>query len=117
MSVGLTKRQAALLAFIIRYHREREYMPSYSDMCDGLGLASKGSVHRLVLSLIERGWLRRGPKYARSLEIVERLGDGAFVLMLRPGQARFLSEVAERESTTAGAILRELVDDLMGQGR
>ncbi len=45
--------------------------PSYSEMCEGVGLKSKSSIHRKVRALEERGWLRRLPNRARAIEIMK----------------------------------------------
>lgn len=66
---GLTPRMRELLDFIEAYHDRKQIMPSYDEMKDALGLASKSGIHRLIDSLEERGYLRRQPK-ARSIQLV-----------------------------------------------
>ena len=44
--------------------------PSFEEMKDALGLKSKSGVHRLVNSLVERGYIRRLPNRARALEVI-----------------------------------------------
>lgn len=69
----LTQAQAELLAFIKRYLDENDGVsPSFDDMREGIGLASKSGVARLVDALVERGFLRRLPNRARALEVVGR---------------------------------------------
>lgn len=47
--------------------------PCYDEICDHLGVANKSAAHRLVTSLIERGYLRRRPYVSRGLEIAQRI--------------------------------------------
>lgn len=67
---GLTARMRELLDFIEDYHDSKGMMPSYDEMKDGIGLASKAGIHRLILCLEERGYVRRIYHKARSLELV-----------------------------------------------
>ena len=72
--LGLTQRQAELLAFIERFQAERGWCPSTNEMRAELGLASKGGIVRLLDSLEERGRIRRIPNRARSVEVVRQIG-------------------------------------------
>lgn len=67
---GLTARMRELLEFIEAYHDQKQIMPSYDEMREAVGLASKAGVHRLITSLEERGHVRRIYHKARSLELV-----------------------------------------------
>lgn len=74
---GLTPKQRALLDFIGRYQRERRGIsPSFDEMAQALGLASKSGVHRLVEGLVARGALVRLPNQARALQVVAGLSHG-----------------------------------------
>ena len=44
--------------------------PSFDEMRDALGLASKSGIHRLVSALEERGFIRRLANRARAIEIL-----------------------------------------------
>lgn len=66
----LTRKQQELL-ILIRDRLEAEGVPpSFDEMKDALGLASKSGIHRLISGLEERGFIRRLPHRARALEIV-----------------------------------------------
>lgn len=68
----LTKKQCELLLFIDRRLNESGISPSFDEMKDALGLASKSGIHRLITGLEERGFIRRLPHRARALEILRR---------------------------------------------
>lgn len=70
---GLTKRQADALGFIRNYHAEHGITPTYSEIMDALGLASKSGVNRIVVGIEERGFIRRLPGRARSIALVGNL--------------------------------------------
>lgn len=68
---GLTPKQKAALDFLAAYQREHGMAPSYEEFRRALGLASKGSVNRLLILLEERGHIRRLPDRARAIEIID----------------------------------------------
>lgn len=71
MSLPLTQAQAELLAFIQRYTEENNGVaPSFEEMKQAIGLASKSGVHRLVQSLEERGRITRLRDRARCITVV-----------------------------------------------
>jgi len=67
----LTRKQNELLNYITNYLEQHEVTPSFDEMRDALGLASKSGVHRLVSGLEERGYIRRLANRARAIEILK----------------------------------------------
>jgi len=67
----LTKRQFQLLHILKKQIESCGYSPSFDEMKDSLGLKSKSGIHRLIIGLEERGFIRRMPHRARSLEILK----------------------------------------------
>lgn len=68
--IGLTAQQRALLTFIERYQRDHDGVaPSFDEMKEAIGLASKSGIHRLLTALEERGFIRRIKNRARALEV------------------------------------------------
>ncbi len=68
----LTKKQHELLVYIDQQLNDKGISPSFDEMRDALGLASKSGIHRLITGLEERGFIRRLPHRARALEILQR---------------------------------------------
>lgn len=67
----LTQKQKDLLMLIDRRIKAAGVPPSYDEMKDALGLASKSGIHRLITALEERGFIRRLPNKARALEVLK----------------------------------------------
>ena len=67
----LTKKQKNLLIFINKKIRSSGISPSYEEMKEALGLNSKSGIHRLVIALEERGFVRRLAHKARALEVIK----------------------------------------------
>ena len=57
----LTQKQRDLLILIDKRVKAVGVPPSYDEMKDALGLASKSGIHRLISALEERGFIRRLP--------------------------------------------------------
>lgn len=67
----LTRKQLELLLFINERIKEEGVSPSFEEMKEALNLHSKSGIHRLILALEERGYLRRLPNRARALEVLK----------------------------------------------
>lgn len=73
----LTQKQKDLLLLIDKKVKAQGVPPSYDEMKDALGLASKSGIHRLITALEERGFIRRLPNKARALEVLKLPLDSA----------------------------------------
>lgn len=72
----LTRRQAQLLTYLQSYSAGSDISPSFVEMQGHLGLASKAGVHRLLVGLEERGYIRRIPNRSRAIEVLKTFDDG-----------------------------------------
>jgi repressor LexA len=69
--IMLTRKQLELLLFINSRLKEEGVPPSFEEMKEALNLQSKSGVHRLIVALEERGFLKRMPNRARALEVIK----------------------------------------------
>ncbi|MEM9333163.1 MAG: transcriptional repressor LexA [Pseudomonadota bacterium] len=67
----LTKKQQLLLQFIHERLQAEGVPPSFDEMKEALDLKSKSGIHRLIMALEERGFIRRLPNRARALEVIK----------------------------------------------
>ena len=74
----LTRKQLELLRFINERAKESGVPPSFDEMKEALDLRSKSGIHRLILALEERGFIRRLPNRARALEVLKMPDMGGF---------------------------------------
>jgi repressor LexA len=79
----LTRKQSELLRFIHGRLQEEGVPPSFEEMKEALDLRSKSGIHRLIMALEERGFIRRLPNRARAIEVL-RLPESATVSPPRP---------------------------------
>ena len=64
----LTRRQREVMDYIADFLREHGYSPSFQEIARGMGLSSLATVHKHVLTLERKGFLRRGYNQSRSIE-------------------------------------------------
>ena len=67
----LTKKQKEQLNYIQKFQSKNGVTPSYEEMKYALNLKSKSGIHRLILALEERGFVKRLAHKARALEIIK----------------------------------------------
>jgi repressor LexA len=68
----LTKRQNDLLQFLIQYEGLHGPVgPAFQEMADGIGLASKSGIDRLLKGLEKRGFIKRRPSAPRSTVVLQ----------------------------------------------
>jgi repressor LexA len=70
--MALTKRQKEFLDFLAGFLEKRGYSPSYEEIAEGLSLASLATVHKHILALESKHYLKRGFNQSRSLELAPR---------------------------------------------
>lgn len=69
---GLTERQSECLAFIRDALAVSDVSPSFGEIGEALGLASKSGVHRLVHGLAERGYIKFLPDRRRTIALAHQ---------------------------------------------
>lgn len=67
----LTQKQKDLLLFIHERMQDGGVPPSFDEMKEALDLKSKSGIHRLIMALVERGFIRRLPNRARAIEVIK----------------------------------------------
>lgn len=70
--MALTKRQKDFLNFLADFLEQKGYSPSYEEIADGMNLASLATVHKHILALESKQYLKRGFNQSRSLEIAPK---------------------------------------------
>jgi repressor LexA len=119
MVAMLTRKQSELLRLINDRLQETGVPPSFDEMKDALDLKSKSGIHRLILALEERGFIRRLPNRARALEVL-RMPEAASPTA-RPGRQRFNPSVIEgslgrsRPQTDNEDEIRSVMIPVMGR--
>lgn len=71
----LTHRQRQALGYIHEQQRATGVCPSYREIAGALGIKGKSQVHHIVLSLEQRGYVRRIPSKQRAIEVLRLPAD------------------------------------------
>ncbi|GAB4341015.1 MAG: transcriptional repressor LexA [Calditrichia bacterium] len=66
---SLTPRQKAVLEFIAEYIGEHNFAPTYQEIADAFGMASKQGAVRHLAALERKGYIERSDATARSIRI------------------------------------------------
>ena len=106
----LTRRQREILDYLKEFIDERGYAPSLEEIGRRFGLSSLATVHKHLMNLQEKGFIRRAWNRSRSVELVQtRAGGRALDLPL-------LGYVAAGEPIEAvvGAETVTVPEDLVG---
>ena len=101
----LTQKQKDLLLFIHDRMQDGGVPPSFDEMKDALDLKSKSGIHRLIMALVERGFIRRLPNRARAIEVIKlpESSSEALASPKRPGFQPSLVETAKPKPTEVHA--------------
>ncbi len=104
----LTQKQKDLLLLIDARIKAKGVPPSYDEMKDSLGLASKSGIHRLITALEERGFIRRLPNKARALEVLKLPED--YAATAAPAPANDSYEIPFVGKIAAGSPIAAIED-------
>lgn len=68
MKQSLTPKQKKVLDFLIKFHSEKGFYPSYSEI-RRIHRRSLSTIWQIIYSLQSKGWFKRQKFYPRSYEI------------------------------------------------
>ncbi|MCH7495660.1 MAG: transcriptional repressor LexA [Candidatus Marinimicrobia bacterium] len=71
----LTKKQRRVMDYIGSFQELNGYSPSYEEIAEGLGYRSKGTVHKHLKHLVEKGVITKQWNRSRSIELVSEPSD------------------------------------------
>jgi len=66
----LTKRQREVFDFIAATLAAKGYAPTLGEMCEQFQLTSLATVHKHLVTLQDKGYIRRRWNHARAIEVV-----------------------------------------------
>ena len=110
----LTKRQRAILDYIVASVNDRGFPPSVREIGEAVGLASPSTVHAHLHTLEEKGYLRRDPTKPRAIDVRwerETRRVAAQTLPIYGSIAAGPTSLAEQEHEGDLAVPEEFIDD------
>lgn len=105
---ALTRRQHDLLVYLRERETRGERPPSLGEICRDLGLASRGSLHKQVVALVEAGLVEAMNGKQRGVRLVEAANDedGAIPLLGAIAAGRPIEALIRDERITLPAWLK-----------
>lgn len=72
MTSVLYKRERELLNFLIQFQEQNGFSPTLREMADALGKRSVSTVHTLVRTLVDKGYVQKVDGNLRTLEVLKK---------------------------------------------
>ena len=100
----LTTREQDTLDFIQKYMAQHKQAPLLTEIAQGLGINSKGVIHRYVSALEQTGYLRRNPK-TRGLELIDQLDADELPLLGRIAAGKPIEAIEDQHQLNFSRLL------------
>ncbi len=99
-----TEREHATLQFIADYILRHRKAPLLTEIAKGLGIQSKGVVHRYLSALEEQGYIRRYQKH-RGIELIDYPDYDELPLLGRIAAGKPIEAIEDRELISFAHLL------------
>lgn len=101
----LTAREQDTLRFITDYYAKQRRAPLLMEIAKGLGIQSKGVVHRYVSSLEEQGYLLRNAKKPGGIELTDQSDFNELPLLGRIAAGKPIEAIEDRQLVNFAHLL------------
>lgn len=101
----LTSSQHKALNFIREYISRNGYSPSFADIANGLGIKSRGVVHRYVHALANAGYIEISSGRKRSIKLTEDEPENTLPLLGRIAAGQPIEAIADLDRIDLGTEL------------
>lgn len=103
--VMLTRTETKTLAFIKSFIEENDYSPTIAEIAKALNFASRGTTHRYVQSLKDKGYIRITPHKHRNIEMVgQAINDSEIPLLGRIAAGQPIEAIPDRQAVNLSSI-------------
>lgn len=106
LDYALTRRQRDIYEYLVRQRERSAHPPTLDEVCQALGLASRGSLHKHVQGLIEAGLVEPMDRLQRGVRLVETDEEGTLPLLGRIAAGRPIEALAHAEPVEVPEVLR-----------
>jgi repressor LexA len=76
MTAVLYRRERELLNYIIQFQEQHGYSPTLREMADAMGRNSVSTIHALIRSMVEKGYIQKVEGNNRTLKVLKRENIG-----------------------------------------
>lgn len=108
MSVSLTRRQQEIYDYLKDNLNQFEQAPTLNELCDALGLSSRGSMHKQIQALVDAGLVEPMNNQRRGIRLSqqEEHDDNNLPLMGYIAAGRPIEAIENPENVTVPPTLR-----------
>lgn len=79
MTAVLYRRERELLNYIVQFQEQHGYSPTLREMADAMGRNSVSTIHALIRSMVDKGYVQKVEGNTRTLKVIKR--DNIGILM------------------------------------
>ncbi len=72
MTAVLYRRERDLLAYIMQFQEQNGYSPTLREMADAMGRNSVSTIHALIRTMVEKGYLQKVEGNNRTLKVLKK---------------------------------------------
>ncbi len=101
----ITGSQRKTYQFIQRFMRQHSHSPTIAEIAVGIGIKSRGVVHRYVQALVTEGLVDILPNRHRNIELTEKDADKHLMLIGKFSHNKPLETVSEKQMTDVAKSL------------
>ncbi len=76
MTAVLYRRERELLSYIMQFQEQHGYSPTLREMADAMGRNSVSTIHALIRSMVDKGYIQKVEGNNRTLKILKRENIG-----------------------------------------
>ena len=70
MKTPLTKRQRAILEFVVKFMEKKGYPPTRAEICEGFEFSSANSAECYLRAIARKGYIKMIPGISRGLVVL-----------------------------------------------
>jgi repressor LexA len=109
-TVTLTRRQQQIYAYLVENADHFDHPPTHDELCQALGLSSRGSLHKHIQALVKAGLVEPMDGSHRGIRLAEQLPVGEGIPLLgRIAAGRPIEAITQPETM-------QVPEELLGRG-
>ena len=79
MTAVLYRRERELITYIMQFQEQHGYSPTLREMADAMGRNSVSTIHALIRSMVEKGYIQKVEGNNRTLKVLKRENLGVMM--------------------------------------
>ena len=101
----LTAKQTEVYEFIKGFMEKHGYAPTMAEIAKGIGISSRGVVHRYVSAIADEGLLGTVPNKRRNIVLTEEAANSSIPLVGKIAAGQPIMAIEQQESIDVGSML------------